>query len=108
MPSLEQAIVRTGGKQYRVEPGSIIKVEKLDLEVGSKVALEDVLLAGKGTDVQIGTPLVNGGKVEGRVTYQGRAKKLIVFKFRRRKNYRKRRGHRQYFTEITVDSITAG
>jgi large subunit ribosomal protein L21 len=107
MATQEQAIVRTGGKQYRVEPGSVIKVEKLDLEVGSKIDLDDVLLVGKGDGVKVGTPKIEGAKVSGTVTYQGRGKKLIVYKFRRRKNYRRKAGHRQYFTEIKVDSIDA-
>jgi large subunit ribosomal protein L21 len=107
MATHEQAIVRTGGKQYRVEPGSVIKVEKLDLEVGSKIEIDDVLLVGKGASVQVGTPKIAGAKVSGTVTYQGRAKKLIVYKFRRRKNYRRKAGHRQYYTEIKVDQITA-
>jgi large subunit ribosomal protein L21 len=107
MATQEQAIVRTGGKQYRVEPGSVIKVEKLDLEVGSKIDLDDVLLVGKGDGVKVGTPKIEGAKVKGTVTYQGRGKKLIVYKFRRRKNYRRKAGHRQYYTEIKVDSIDA-
>ena len=105
MASYEQAIVKTGGKQYRVVPGGVIKVEKLDAEVGSKVELDEVLLLGKGSDVKIGAPMVSGAKVTGTVAYQGRGKKLIVYKFKRRKNYRRKAGHRQYFTEIKVDSI---
>lgn len=106
MPSIEQAIIRTGGKQYRVEPGAKIKIEKLDVEVGATVEFDDVLLAGKGDEARVGTPRVEGAKVVGTVTYQGRGAKLIVYKFKRRKNQRTRKGHRQYFTEIKVDAIT--
>lgn len=107
MSSFEQAIIKTGGKQYRVEPGRSIKIEKLTADVGAKLEFTEVLLAGRGADVQIGAPRVAGAMVEATVTYQGRHKKLIVYKFRRRKNYRKRQGHRQYFTEVKIDSITA-
>jgi large subunit ribosomal protein L21 len=107
MANVEQAIIRTGGKQYRVEPGRSFKIEKLDVEVGSKLVFDEVLMTGKGTDATIGTPKVEGATVEATVTYQGRHKKLIVYKFRRRKNYRQRRGHRQYFTEVKIDAITA-
>lgn len=105
--SVAQAIIKTGGKQYRVEPGSTVKIEKLEADVGSKVTFDEVLLLGKGAEIQVGRPKLDGAKVEATVTYQGRAKKLIVYKFRRRKNYRKRQGHRQYFTEVKVDTISA-
>lgn len=107
MATYEQAIIRTGGKQYLVQPGAVIKVEKLKVEVGEKLELGDVLMLGKGGDVKVGAPLISGAKVTGTVAYQGRAKKLIVYKFKRRKNYRRKAGHRQYFTEIKVDEITA-
>ena len=107
MSSIEQAIVRTGGKQYRVEPGQLLRVEKLEAEVGSTVELSEVLLVGKGADVKVGTPLVSGAKVKGTVTQHGRGPKLIIYKFKRRKNQRKRAGHRQPFTEIKIDEITA-
>jgi|SRR5690606_9267169 len=107
MSSFEQAIIKTGGKQYRVEPGRSIKIEKLTAEVGAKLEFNEVLLAGRGDDVRIGTPRLAGAKVDATVTYQGRHKKIVVYKFRRRKNYRKRQGHRQYFTEIKIDAITA-
>ncbi len=106
MASFEQAIVRTGGKQYRVEPGAVLRVERLDGEVGSKIELGEVLLAGKGADAKIGTPLVPGASVKATITGQGRGRKVIVYKFRRRKNYRRKQGHRQYYTEIKVDEIS--
>ena len=102
MPTFEQAIVRTGGKQYRIEPGASIRVE-----VGSKIELADVLLVGKGSDARVGTPTVGGAKVTGTVTAQGKHPKVIVYKFRRRKNYRRKRGHRQPYTEIKIESIVA-
>lgn len=107
MPTFDQAIVRTGGKQYRIEPGARVRVEKLEVEVGSKIELSDVLLVGKGSDARIGTPLIAGAKVTGTVTAQGKHPKVIVYKFRRRKNYRRKRGHRQPFTEIQIESIVA-
>ncbi|MEM7154185.1 MAG: 50S ribosomal protein L21 [Myxococcota bacterium] len=106
MASFNQAIVRTGGKQYRVEPGGVLRVEKLDGDVGGKVEFGEVLLLGSGTEAQIGKPLVEGAKVTGTITAQGRGPKLIVYKFRRRKNYRRKQGHRQAYTEIKIDEIT--
>jgi large subunit ribosomal protein L21 len=107
MPSFAQAIVRTGGKQYRIEPGALVRVEKLELEVGSKIEIADVLLVGTGGDTRVGTPLIAGAKVVGTVTAQGKHPKVIVYKFRRRKNYRRKRGHRQPYTEIKIESIEA-
>lgn len=106
MSSFDQAIVRTGGKQYRVEPGALVRVEKLDGDVGTRVELGEVLLVGKGEQARVGAPLVSGAKVTGTITAQGRGPKLIVYKFRRRKNYRRKQGHRQYFTEIKIDEIS--
>ena len=102
-----QAVVRTGGKQYRVEPGMLVRVEKLPVDVGSTIELGEVLLAGNGDAVVVGKPLVAGAKVTGTVLAQGRGAKVIVYKFRRRKNYRRKRGHRQSYTEIRIDDITA-
>ena len=103
----EQAVIRTGGKQYRVEIGTKVKVEKLEAEVGSTIDIEDVLLVGKGDAVKIGTPIVAGAKVSAEVVGQARSKKVIVYKFRRRKMYRRKRGHRQYFTELKITGIKA-
>ncbi len=107
MSTFDQAIVRTGGKQYRVEPGMVLRVEKLDAEPGSTVELSEVLLAGRGDDVKIGTPLLEGAKVVAKVRAQGRGRKVIVYKFRRRKNHRRRRGHRQPYTELAIERIEA-
>ena len=106
MSSFNQAIVRTGGKQYRVEPGAVLRVEKLDGDVGGSIELPEVLLLGSGAEALIGRPLVDGAKVTGTITAHGRGPKLVVYKFRRRKNYRRKNGHRQAFTEIKIDAIT--
>jgi len=98
------AVIRTGGKQYRVEPGDKLRVEKLPGEVGAAVSF-DALLVADGEKVDVGRPTVAGVKVEGEVVRHGRGKKIIVFKFRRRKNYRKKQGHRQAFTEVKVTGI---
>jgi len=100
----QQAIIRTGGKQYRVSPGSVLKVEKLPGEKGASLDFE-VLLVGQGETVQIGTPLVAGAKVTGQVVSHGRGTKIIVYKFRKRTNYRKKQGHRQAYTEIKITAI---
>ncbi len=104
MSELQQAIIRTGGKQYRVNPGSVLRVEKLPVEAGATVNFE-VLLAGQGEAVQIGTPLVAGASVVGEVVSHGRGPKLIVYKFRKRTNYRKKQGHRQPYTEVKITAI---
>jgi len=99
------AVIRSGGKQYRVSPGSSLRVEKLAGEVGSNITLDDVLMVGGDADVQIGTPTINGARVVGTITAQGRGPKLTVFKMKRRKGYRRKYGHRQDYTEIRVDQI---
>lgn len=106
MTEIQQAIIRTGGKQYRVSTGSVLRVEKLAVDAGATVNF-DVLLVGQGEDAKVGKPLVAGAKVEGQVVSHGRGPKLIVYKFRKRTNYRKKQGHRQAFTEIKITSITA-
>jgi len=98
------AVIRTGGKQYRVEPGSLIRVERLTGEVGSPVEFTEVLLAG-GDAVRIGTPLVDGVTVRGEIVGHERDKKVLIFKKKRRKNYRRRRGHRQSITKVKVTEI---
>lgn len=100
------AVFRTGGKQYRASQGDRLKVERIDAGVGDTVAFDEVLLVGEGADLKVGSPLVPDGKVEARVTAQGRAKKIDVVKFKRRKNYKRQRGHRQHFTEVEVTSIS--
>ncbi len=99
------AVVRTGGKQVRMQPGESVRVEKLDGGVGDPVELDDVLLVGGNADLKIGTPKVEGARVIGTITAQGRGPKITVFKMKRRKGYRRKIGHRQDYTEILVDRI---
>ncbi len=99
------AVVRTGGKQVRMQPGESVRVEKLDGGVGDPVELDDVLLLGGNADLKIGTPKVEGARVIGTITAQGRGPKITVFKMKRRKRYRRKIGHRQDYTEILVDRI---
>ena len=99
------AVIKTGGKQYRVTEGDRIRVEKLDGEVGAKVELTEVLMIG-GDSVTIGKPLVKGAVVTAEIVAQDRAKKIIVFKFKRRKNYRRKNGHRQPYTELRVTGVS--
>lgn len=101
------AVVRTGGKQLRVEPGVAVRVEKLEGSVGDPIELSEVLLLGGDEPARIGTPLIEGAKVIGTITAQGRGKKLTIFKMKRRKGYRRKSGHRQSYTEIRVDKIEA-
>ncbi len=101
------AVVRTGGKQFRVEPGTAVRVEKLEGSVGDSIELSEVLLVGAEDGAKIGTPLVAGAKVVGTITAQGRGPKLTIFKMKRRKGYRRKAGHRQSYTEIRVDTIEA-
>jgi large subunit ribosomal protein L21 len=101
------AVVRTGGKQLRVEPGAAVRVEKLEGSVGDRVELAEVLLVGADDGAKIGTPLVDGAKVVGTITDQGRGPKLTIFKMKRRKRCRRKLGHRQSYTEIRVDKIEA-
>jgi large subunit ribosomal protein L21 len=99
------AVVRTGGKQVRVEPGKTVRVERLDGDVGSKIELDEVLLVGGEGSPRVGTPVVDGARVVGTITDQGRGAKIVVFKMKRRKNYRRKQGHRQAYTEIRVEEI---
>ena len=98
------AIIRTGGKQYKVAEGDVIFVEKLDLEAGSAVNF-DVLMLCDGENVQVGTPTVSGAKVEGTVVEHGKGKKVIVFKYKPKKNYRKKQGHRQPYTKVKITTV---
>jgi large subunit ribosomal protein L21 len=98
------AVIRTGGKQYRVEPGTVIRVEKIEGDVGAAVEFNEVLLAG-GDAIRIGTPLVEGAIVRGEIVAHARDKKVLIFKKKRRKNYRRRRGHRQSLTTVKVTEI---
>ena len=99
------AIVQTGGHQYRVAPGDTIEVEKLDAKPGSDVELGEVLMVGGDNGVQIGTPFVSGAKVLARVVSQGKGKKLIIFKFKAKKRYRRKTGHRQSLTRLNIKEI---
>ena len=100
------AVIKTGGKQYRVSEGDTLRVEKLPGDVGSDLVLEEVLMLG-GEKVAVGAPSVKGAKVSAEIVAQDKAKKVIVFKMRRRKNYRRKNGHRQPFTELKITGITA-
>jgi len=99
------AVVATGGKQYKVSEGDILRVEKLAGDVGETVSLDQVLMVADGEDVRIGRPLVENAAVNARIVEQGKAKKILVFKYKRRKRYRKKQGHRQSFTAIKIDNI---
>jgi large subunit ribosomal protein L21 len=101
------AVIKTGGKQYKVEKGSTLRVEKLDGDAGTKLEFAEVLLVADGDNVQIGTPMLGGAKVLAEIVAQEKGEKLIVFKFRRRKAYRRKNGHRQSYTAIKVTDITA-
>jgi large subunit ribosomal protein L21 len=100
------AVIKTGGKQYRVTQGDRLRVEKLPGNVGDTVTLSEVLLVGAGEGVKVGSPLVGGAKVQAKIVAQDRGPKIIVFKFRRRKNYRRKTGHRQPFTALEITGIT--
>jgi large subunit ribosomal protein L21 len=99
------AVIRSGGKQYRVNQGGSLRVEKLPGEIGSSITLDDVLMIGGDGDVKIGTPTVDGAQITGTIVAQGRGQKIRVFKMKRRKGYRRAQGHRQDYTEIRVDEI---
>ncbi len=101
------AVIEAGGKQYRVSEGNRIRVEKCDAEVGSTISLDKVLLLGKDDNTVVGAPFVSGASVTAKVTGHGKEDKVIVFKYRRKKNYRRFRGHRQQYTDLTVESINA-
>ena len=98
------AIIRSGDKQFRVSPGSVVRVPRIAAEVGEKANF-DVLVYGDGSDVKVGAPLVGGIGVEGTVLEHGRGEKIIVFKMKRRKGYKKKQGHRQDFTAVRIDSV---
>ena len=101
------AVIKTGGKQYVVEPGKKIRIEKLSQEAGSEVVFDQVLLAEKGHGIEIGTPVIAGAKVTGKVLRQGRAEKVMTIKFKAKKRYKKKLGHRQIFTEVEITGIAA-
>jgi large subunit ribosomal protein L21 len=101
------AVVNTGGKQYKVQQGEILRVEKIPGDVGSPVTFDRVLMFSDGEDVSIGQPVLENIAVEGHIVEQGKAKKIIVFKYKRRKRYRRKQGHRQTFTAVQIDNIAA-
>lgn len=100
-----QAVIATGGKQYWVREGDIIRVEKIDQEKGKKIEFNQVLMINKEGEYIIGRPLVEKAKVTGKVLNQGKAKKIIVFKYKSKKKYRKKTGHRQPYTEVLIEKI---
>jgi large subunit ribosomal protein L21 len=99
------AVIKTGGKQYKVEQGQKLRVEKIDAESGASVELDKVLMIADGDNVTIGTPYVDGGKVTATITEHGRGKKIRIIKFRRRKHHKKTQGHRQAYTELEITGI---
>jgi large subunit ribosomal protein L21 len=101
------AVIKTGGKQYRVSAGGKLKVESLPAEVGSEITLDQVLMVGEGDSVKMGTPILAGASVKATVLSHGRGEKVRIFKMRRRKHYRKSQGHRQNYTEIQISGISA-
>lgn len=101
------AVIQTGGKQYRVAPGDEVRVEKLSGNKGDAVAFDHVLLTSDGENVQVGRPFLESSRVMGRILHQGRDRKVLVFKFKRRKGYRKTRGHRQPFSLVRIENIEA-
>jgi large subunit ribosomal protein L21 len=101
------AVVRSGGKQYKVSAGDVLRVEKLDAQVGDTITLEDVLMVSDGEKVNVEQSELSKAKVTARVTAQGRHGKIVVFKYKRRKRYRRKQGHRQWFTELAIENIEA-
>jgi large subunit ribosomal protein L21 len=105
---MSYAIFKTGGKQYRAEPGTTLRIATIEGEPGDSVVFDQVLLGGKGDKAKVGTPMLSGAKVTGEIVKHGKGDKIIVFKFKRRKNYSRKQGHRQKFTEVRIKSISLG
>ncbi len=101
------AVIRTGGKQYKVAAGEKVRIEQIAADVGQEIVIDQVLAVGDGADLRVGTPLVVGASVKATVLAQGRHDKVRIFKMRRRKHYQKRQGHRQNFTEIQISAVSA-
>ncbi len=101
------AVIKTGGKQYRVVAGEKLKIEQIPADIGAEITIDQILMLGEGETVQIGAPLVVGASVKATVISQGRHDKIRIFKMRRRKHYQKHQGHRQNYTEIRIDGISA-
>ena len=102
------AIIRTGGKQFRVEPGQTIRIPSTQGEAGDAITFDEVILGADGSDIRTGMPMLSGASVSGEIVKHGRDKKIVVFKMKRRKNYAKKQGHRQGFTEVRIGDITLG
>jgi large subunit ribosomal protein L21 len=100
------AVIKTGGKQYKVAPGEKLKIEQIPADVGAQVNFDQVLMVGDGDAVKVGTPVVAGASVQATVVAQGRGGKIKIFKMRRRKHYQKHQGHRQNYTEVRIDGIS--
>jgi large subunit ribosomal protein L21 len=101
------AVVATGGKQYKVQEGDVLRFEKMAGDIGDEVAFDQVLLVGEGDNVRIGQPVVEGASVKGSIIQQGKSKKILVFKYKRRKRFRRKQGHRQPFTSVRINAIVA-
>ncbi|SFJ41738.1 50S ribosomal protein L21 [Thermoflavimicrobium dichotomicum] len=101
------AVIETGGKQYRVEKDSVLFIEKLDAQEGETVTFDKVLLVNKDGETIVGKPVVEGAKVTGKVVKHGRGKKIVVFKYKPKKNYKRKQGHRQPFTKVVIENIEA-
>ena len=101
------AVIKTGGKQYKVAAGEKIKVEQIAADVGQEIVIDQVLAVGSGNDLKIGSPLVSGASVKAKVVSHGKHDKVHIFKMRRRKHYQKRQGHRQSYTELEIGAVTA-
>ena len=101
------AVIQTGGKQYKVQPGETVYLEKLPGTAGDAIEFDEVLLVADDEQVAVGRPLIEGAKVSGEIVEQGRGKKLIVYKFKRRKNYRRKNGHRQDYTAVKISAVSA-
>jgi len=101
------AVFRSGGKQYRATKGDVLRLEKIEADEGATIQFDEVLLVGEGGDVSVGTPLLEGGSVSGKVLQQGKSRKVSVVKFKRRQNYLRQGSHRQFFTEVEITDIAA-
>jgi large subunit ribosomal protein L21 len=101
------AVIKTGGKQYKVAAGEKIKVEQIAADVGQEIVIDQVLAVGNGADIRVGSPLVTGASVKATVVAQGKHDKVRIFKMRRRKHYQKSQGHRQTYTELLIDTVAA-
>jgi large subunit ribosomal protein L21 len=102
------AVFRSGGKQYRAAKGDVLRLEKIEADEGATVKFDEVLLVGEGADVKVGSPLLTGSTVSGKILRQGKSRKVPVVKFKRRQNYLRQGSHRQFFTEVEITGITGG